>query len=1189
MRSSVSSLLAVSACLLASTGVAAAQYDNGSLVGTIKDATGAPIPGAQVILTNPATGISTSVTSGGTGDYEFPSVKVGNYTVFANASGFSKAEADNIAITVGNRARIDLGLKIGGTETTVEVSGVALQVEADQSQRDQLITNYQSEAFPLVTRNYSDLLGLVTGSRQAPSAATTTSINSLVRAGAYNINGQRSVFNNFQLDGIDNNSYGESNQGFDNQIIAIPPDSVAQFAVVTNNEAAEYGRSSGATINVSSQSGTNAFHGTLYEFIRNTALNAPGFFKPTVISNTGATTAFKKPTFNRNQFGFDFGGPILRDRLFFFLDYEGFRQTLKPLSVLTLPTQNELNGILVVPVRNPLTGVVYPAGTAIPQSAISPTSTQIVNAFKSISGLPTAGLATTGINTNDYSVQVPFTDNSDKGDLRLDFQQNPTTSWFLRVSDRKEDALNAPAIPLPLDGSTNGRIRVLDQQAVLGYTRLFGANRVLDVRVGLSRTKAGKFSTSIGSTSFSIPGEPTNPSVAGGLPTTSISGFSAFGRQSTNPQFQNPALLDPKLNFTVVKGRHSLKFGYEYEHLWEGISDNNPLFGSFTYSGGYSACPAGSALPGGQVCTTPVTGGAAISPGISTAVVSDTYFADFLFGATSAYSIANVYEAHIRQTLNNAYAQDDWKVNEKLTLNLGLRWEYGSPYSDANDNISNFDPVSQTVLTINKNATSNANVTQIQNGSGIAGKTLVNPDFTDFGPRLGFALAADQKTVVRGGFGMSFVHYTRAGSGDILAINAPQALFVAVNQNNLKPSPATVCKGTPTVASIGACYVTEDQGFPAGITSTFNPLTDNVTYIPKNTRDSYVESYFLAVQRELAKNTRLDIAYVGNHGVKLQGFVNANQLNPAVGFAQANRPFPKFSDITDASNEFQSNYNSLQVRYEQRFVAGLTLLNSFTWSHSLDQTSASLEGSTPSVQDYYNQRADYGQSDYNLPISNVTSFVYEVPVGRGRHFLNNSNGFVDALLGGYQASVINMVQSGTPFNLTYAPSAANQVSPTIANSFRGANLYRPNIKPGVNPVLNQQITAAGNNFGYIQYVNPAAFTLPATAVQPITGVTAPGFVEPLLSPFGNASRNPLRNTAFYETDFSLNKRFSTPIESLKVEFRSEFYNLFNHTNLYLPSSTTLAGTNNGSAATGNGIITSTFQPRVIQFALKILY
>ncbi len=1153
------------ACLLAIP--AQAQYDNGSLVGTIRDTTGTPVSAALVILTNTATGIVTETNTGNTGDYEFPSVRVGIYSVHAASAGFADAIASNITISVGGRRRIDLGLKVGSTATTVEVSGVALQVETETSQRDQTITNYQSEALPLVTRNYSDLLGLVTGSRQAPSAATTTSINSLTRAGSYNINGQRSMFNNFLLDGLDNNAYGESNQGFDNQTIAIPPDSVAQFQVVTNNESAEYGRSSGATINVATLSGTNRFHATVYEFIRNTSLNATGFFKPTQTGGSGIVVPFKKPTFNRNQYGANFGGPILKDKLFFFVDYEGFRQVLKPLSVLTLPTINELTGILTVPVRNPLTGKVYAAGTAIPTSDINPVSQQIITAFRQVPGLPLAGAPATGLAQFDYAVQVPFTDISNKGDLRLDFQQNATTSWFLRVSDRKENALNSPALPLPLDGQTNGKIRVLDQQVVLGYTRLFGADRVLDIRTGLSRTKAGKFSTSIGSTAFAIPGLPTDAAVSGGLPTTSINGFTGFGRQSTNPQFQNPALLDPKLNFTYVRGHHSMKFGYEYEHIWMAVSDNNPLFGSFTYAGGYSACPNGTAIPGGGTCSSV----AGTPPSRSSTTVSDTFFADFLFGTTSAYSAANVFTAHLRQTFNNAYAQDDWKATSNLTLNLGLRWEYGSPYSEGNDYISNFDPASQTILTINKKATSNANVTQLQNAEGIAGKTLVNPDYTDFAPRLGFAYAPDSRTALRGGFGMSFVHYTRAGSGDILAINAPQALFVAVNQNNLKPTPTNHCVGAPTVAQIGTCYVSEDQGFPSGLTTTFNPLTDNVTYVPRNTRDSYVESFFLSAQRQFAKNTLLDIAYVGNHGLKLQGFVNANQLKPSIGFLQANRPFSRFSDITEALNEFSSNYNSLQVRYEQRATAGLTLLNSFTWSHALDMTSASLEGNTPSVQDSNNIRADYGQSDYNLPIQNVTSVVYELPVGRGRRFLSTSDSFIDAGLGGWQLSVINTMQSGTPFNLTYSPSAANQVSPTIANSFRGANLYRPNVNPGVNPIQNKQIAATG----FIQYVNPAAFALPATALN---GTTQ--------SPFGNASRNPLRNTAFYQTDLALNKRFSTPVESLKVEFRTEFYNLLNHTNLYLPSS--IGGTNGANASTG-GIITSTFSPRVIQFGLKILF
>ena len=1147
-----------------------AQYDNGSLVGTIRDSSGAAVVGAVVTVTNNATAVAVKATTNGEGDYELPSLHVGVYTISAKASGFTDAVANNIAISVGGRQRIDLSLRVGGTETTVEVTDVALQLETESSERGQTITNYQSEALPLVSRNYSDLLGLMPGARQAPTAATTSSINSLVRAGSYNVNGQRSMFNNFLLDGLDNNAYGESNQGFDNQIIAVPPDSVAQFQVVTDNESAEYGRSSGATINVASQSGTNRFHATAYEFIRNTVLNAAGFFKPLTVSNTGTTVPFRKPTFNRNQFGVNVGGPILKDKLFFFLDYEGFRQVLKPLSVLTLPTQNELNGILVVPVKNATTGVIYPANTPIPAGAINPLSAQIISYFKQISGLPVAGLSTTGLASNDYAVQVPFTDNADKGDLRLDWQINPVNSAFIRVSDRKENGVNYPSIPIPLDGQTNGNIRILDQQIALGYTRLFGANKVLDVRLGLDRTKAGKYNLSIGNTAFNnIPGLPTNNAVvAGGLPSIGITGFTGFGRQSTNPQWQNPALIDPKVNFTWVRGNHSMKFGYEYEHVWMAVNDNNPLYGSFTYGGGYS------------------------NAGGST--VSDTYWADFLFGATNAYSLANYYEAHLTQNIHNLYAQDDWRALPKLTLNLGLRWEYGSPYADLYNRISNFDPGSQKVLTITPGAVAGNGITPVSYG-GTYGKTLVNPDFTDFGPRVGFAYAVDSKTALRGGFGISYAHYTRAGSGDILGINAPQAQFASVTQ--VTPNTTNHCS-TPLPAQIipingttPSCFATSDQGYPSGLVTSFNPATDNITYIPKDTKDSYVESYFLSIQRTLAKNTLLDIAYVGNHGVKLQGFLNANQKNPAAAFARPYANWP--SDITAALNEFYSNFNSLQVKYEQQVVGGLTLLNTFTWEHSLDNASASLEGNTPSPQDGNNIRADYAQSDYNLPVANITSLVYELPFGRGKKFLTSSGGVVNSLVGGWQVSGIVVLQAGTPFNITYSPNGAQAVSPQISATYRGANEYRPNKVQGQAVTQGRSNRAA--NTGYVNYINFNAFVLP-----PIKD--AAGNV---LSPFGNASRNPGRTPAFYQADLALNKNFTTPVEGLKVQFRTEFYNIFNHTNLYLPG--TISGTQGTTAATvgtggivpiagiingipnGGGQITSTFEPRIIQFGLKVLY
>jgi hypothetical protein len=1120
------------------TTSAVAQFENGSLVGTIHDSTGAAVVGASVSVSNEATGIASSTVTNASGDYEFPSLRVGTYTVKAEAAGFSAAIAQKIAISVGGRERINLDLKVGSASSTVEVSNVSLALETESSQRGQTITGYQTEALPLVSRNYADLLGLVTGSRQAPTAATTTAVTSLVRLGAYNINGQRSMFNNFLLDGMDNNAYGESNQGFDNQIISPAPDSIAQFEVVTNNESAQYGRSSGATVNVASASGANTFHATLYEFIRNTDLNAAGYFKPTI-----GTTPFQKPVFNRNQFGGNLGGAIVKNRLFYFLDYEGFRQTLKPLVVLTLPTKNELNGILAVDVQNPLNpGTYYKAGTQIPTSAINPVSQKIIGYFNQLQGLPTSGVAGSGVSSNDYPTEAPFTDNSDKGDLRIDWQQSKDSSWFLRVSDRKETGINHPVLPLPLDGQTNGRAKILDQQVALGYTQSFGSNKILDARLGLSRTKAGKYTLSIGNNDITIPGLPTDAGVAGGLPSTSVSGgFTAFGRQSTNPQWQNPALLDPKINLSWVKGKHSLKFGYEYERIWMAVQDSNPLYGSFTYSGGYSVCPS--------------SGGVATSANCSTVKAApDTYWADLMFGTTSSYALASYFVAHLRQAMDNVYAQDDWRVTPKLTLNLGARWEYGSPYSEQHNYISNFDPITQTVLTTSPGAVAVPGAITPVSAGGVYGKTLVNPDLGDWAPRVGFAYAATSKTAVRGGYGISYIHYTRAGSGDILAINAPNSMFVSVSQ----PKPGT------------SGYRTADEGFPTGLATTFNPATANITYIPRDTRDSYVESYFFSVQQQLAKNVLLDVAYVGNRGLKLQGFLNANQKNPANSFARPYANWP--SDITEALNGFKSNYNALQVRYEQRFVKGLTLLNSFTWSHALDNASASLEGNTPSPQDGNNIAADYGQSDYNLPVTNITSIVYDFPLGRGHSLLQNSNGFVNAVVGGWQISAINTTQSGTPFNLGYSANSANAVSPQISATYRGANEYRPNRVAG-QPLIERSKLASG----YIQYVNYSALTLPGTK-------DASGN---LLSPFGNASRNPARTPAYNSMDFALNKHFNTPVESVKVEFRAEAYNVFNHTNLYLPSSA-LSGTL-GGAPTSGGTITSTFEPRIIQFGLKVSY
>ena len=501
------------------------------------------------------------------------------------------------------------------------------------------------------------------------------------------------------------------------------------------------------------------------------------------------------------------------------------------------------------------------------------------------------------------------------------------------------------------------------------------------------------------------------------------------------------------------------------------------------------------------------------------------------------------------------------------------------------------------MLTIAPGAVAGNGITPVNRG-GAYGKTLVNPDYTDFSPRVGFAYAVTPKTAIRGGFGTGYVHYTRAGSGDITGINAPQAQFAAVVQptpsatNHCNPVPAQIIKVGSTTPS---CYVTSDQGFPTGLVTTFNPATDNITWVPKDRPDSYVENYFLSVQRQLTKNTLMDVAYVGNHGLILRVL-----STPTSEFSDPRRrqrsrdSIPTGPAISPkALNEFYSNYNALQVRYEQRSVAGLTLLDSFTWEHSLDNASASLEGNTPSPQNGLNLAADYANRITICRWPTLPAWFTSFLSGTGGGS-SNANGVLDSVIGGWQISAINTAQAGTPFNLTYSPTATS----------RSLRRSRPPIVAPTNTVRMscRERRLPGNffaqaNTGYVNYINYAAFVIPP----------AQDASKNYLSPFGNASRNPGRTPPFNETDLDLNKTFRTPIETLKIEFRAEAYNVFNHTNFYLPGNisgsqgTITANTTLGTGATpplsaitggvpsGGGQITSTFEPRILQFALKVMF
>lgn len=1074
-----------------------AQFETAAVLGTVRDQTGSVVDGAEVVLVSPATGIRTVRQTDENGDYIFPAVRPGTYSIEVAHVGFSKALVSDIVVTTGTRRRVDVALSVTQVADTVTVSGTVAMLETDSSQRGQLVSAQQAVELPLNGREYSQLVLLTAGTRQSAVGTGSVSTN---REGSFNVNGLRSTFNNFLLDGLDNNAYGTSNQGFSNQVIQPSPDSIAEFQVVTNNESAEYGRAAGATINTSFRSGTNAFHGTLYEFVRNTDLNAVGFFKPPNGRN---------PQFNRNQFGGTLGGPIVKEKGFFFLDYEGFRQARGILATSTIPTLAQRNGILAVSVFDPFTGVNYPAGTQIPASVLSPAVVKI------IAGLPQP---TNSASSNNYQIVQKFTNNTDKYDAKFDYHANDRLSGFARLSQRKANLTDFPSIPLPSGGGGNGRINVLNQQVVAGATWTISNTKLLELRMGFSRTRGGKSPLTVGLPSaldlYGIPGLPTDPRISGGLPTEQISGFSDLGRQATNPQWQYPSDYNPKVNFTNVLRRHTLKFGYEYQAISTTVQDVNPLYGRDAYAGGFSRYP---------------TGVRGTLPAIAN---SSAYnFADFLFGARSQFALSTFFIARVRQGQHYGYVQDDWKVTPKLTLNLGMRYEYASPLTEAQNHLTNYDPVTNSILTA-------------KDGS-ISDRALVDPDLNNFGPRLGFAYAPDGKTAIRGGFGVAFVHYDRAGAGNLLPINGPQVVNAVVNQVNPRD---------PN-------FRTLDQGFPAGLASpaSFNPLVANITYVPRNYRTSYVESYFLSVQREVFKNTLVDVAYVGNQAHKLLLFANFNQAHPfTTGTLATNRPIPGFADITYAFNGGASNYNSLQVRLEHRAGSGLSFLNSFTWSHAIDNGSGSLEnpnGNFPAPQDFYNLPADRANSAYDQPITNITSLVYELPFGHGQRLLGNAPAYLDALAGGWEISLINQYSSGQPLTVTYNPAASILVS-GIQQDFRGANNYRPNLVG--NPVL-----AGGGPEAGLPYLDATAFKVP-------TG-----------TPFGNAGRNIAFGPAFNQLDFAANKSFRLPIENLRLQFRTEIFNLFNHTNFLPPN------TNFSSGSFGK--ITNTFDPRLIQFGLKLSF
>ncbi len=1119
-------LIGVSMGVLFLTAALFAQIENAEVLGTVKDKSSAVIPRVAVTLTNQETGIQAKTTADENGNYDFLNVKVGRYTISAELAGFTRFETKDVIVEVNARQRVDIAMQIGAVTETVNVEGAASSLETDSSEKGQVVQHQQIVELPLNGRNYSDLALLSTNIHK--SVLGTAPITGTPREGAFNANGMRSTYNNFLLDGMDNNAYSTSNQGFSNQVAQPSPDAVQEFKVITSNYSAEYGRVGGAVVNVVMRSGTNQIHGTAYEFLRNTDLNAIGYlFGP-------PPATFKKPTLQRNQFGLTVGGPLIKSKLFYFADYEGFRNLAKVVNIDSLPTANDRIGILPTTVANPATGIVYPAGTKIFQTPF---------AAKVLGDLPAN---TNGNRSSNYQILQLARDYNDKYDAKLDGQVNSRLSAFLRFSQRKGNQFFQPDIAGPSGGAGNGFIRVLNQSAAIGATWTVTPTSLFEVRMGFTHLLGGKFPPLLGGPSelalYGVTGLPTAPYLAGGLNTQTIGGFSSLGRQATNPQFQNPTTWNPKFNYSWNKGRHALKAGWEFGIIHTEVMDINPPYGLNQYTSSFSK-PTCAQLGQPLGCTVP-----------SDATATASYnLADFSFGLPTQVSLAPFLVGSYRQRQYFAFVQDDFRVNSKLTVNLGLRYEYTTPRWERDNVLTNFDPTTSTML-------------QAKDGDTYS-RTLVNPDRKNWGPRIGFAYSYNPKTVIRGGYGISYVHLNRLGSADELGINFPQVVLAVINQS--------IPAGSTTLP---AGFITAPN-FPAGILNPASISTTNVNvaYLPKESPWPRVQTYFFSVQRELFANTVIEVGYSGNKSSRLPIIADFNQATPNVTSAtcsatvtsgclstQLRRPNQKFGAITWVDPAGTASYNSLSVRLEHKFSHGLFFLNSFTWSKALGTSEQALEnagtGNTvANVQNIYDLANERGPSSFDEKFINVTSFVFQLPFGKGRKFGGSWNPVTDAILGGWEINTINTANSGMPVNIQYTPNGNFDPTGRI-NDFRGLAVIRPNI------VGDPYANAGNDSTGTPLWFAKAAFQIPTDPSHP----------------FGNLGRNALTGPNFWQWDFAVNKTFAIPYrEGMGLQFRSEFFNVLNHTNFGIPNP------NVSGAAFGQ--ITNTYPARQIQFALKLLF
>ncbi len=1189
--------LFVPVLLLASARTAFGQLDQGTITGVIEDPSSAAIPGASVTLTNVDLGQVLKATTDGAGVYVFSPVKIGSYTITVSAPNFQTTTQTNLRLSIQQRLSVDLILKPGAASETVTVTTEVPLMQTQESSVGQTVDTQTINSVPLASRNWVYIAQLSAGAA-LPAGSRGGS------KGDFQANGQRAEENNFILDGVDNNANVVDFYNGASYVVNPPPDALAEFKVQTSNYSAEFGHSAGAVVNASIRSGSNSFHGSAWEYIRNTAFD---------IKEWNPSKVQPAAPYHQNQFGATLGGPLWTSKLFFFGDAQANRITYNEPGTYTVPTAKQRLGDfseLLSPslTGNPAVQLYHQSNSAAPvafgnncmvtsTSCTSTVSGVAINAtaLKMLNYYPQPN-ANNGLLYNNYVTQRAVLDNTFQWDARLDWTIGARDTAYSRYSYWNEVGHNAPPLGNILDGGgfgDDGKQKNYGANYMASEAHVFSQSLTNEVRFGFSYLHTGfqhpnasnaGFASSVGF--GGIPGGTLN----GGLPAVSLnSALTNFGSPtwSTTDEHENVyQIID---NVTKIWGSHSLKAGVTFQNIRFSTLQPQQSRGSYNYNGEYTSNLTSS--------------GATVSN-------TGSGIADFLIDQQHDGGLSNQVTNGDQRWNNAVYFQDDWRVNHNLTVNLGLRWEYFQPYQDVGGYQASFNPIagslgfnkttgtgtgkgqylipSQTfnyAMGIINNSSYSPNYATVLAEDSIAIVNTADPHLlqaqhTNFAPRIGIAYSLNPKTVIRTGYGIFYGGLESLGYWPNLGENYPFQFTGSF------PS------GSCNAFSCPNDGITIGNGFSAILASGFASNTTNLTMrgADPTPKTPYTQSYNLAIERGVTNDIVATLSYVGNNAHHLQTNVDANapMALSAPGVSSQNfRPFPHAGGAAYVTYSGASSYNSLQSKLEKRMSHGYNLLATYTWSHSLDDVNTPLGSSGDKDGRNYNiipMNLERSQSPWDTRHRFTFNGLYELPFGKGHQYLNQ-NAVLDAVVGGWSANAMFIAQTGNFFTVT--PTGLNTVSG--GNSTRAVKTGNPFSTGGTSSVSGGSCASSVRN--YHNWYNPCAFTNPWDPTSVSGGhFLAPGsYVTDTASAIGylGGRRTIIPGPGYERVNMSIFKNFAVYHEQ-KLEFRTDVFNLFNTPALGQPSNSGI-GTNGGQITGTRSLQRYSPDSRFFQMSLKYAF